>query len=64
MASVSKDSAAQGSSSKNGGKNKGTFLSRQAKATSSKVTESDLLSKQGDITPEDVLMLERATEGR
>lgn len=44
-----------------GAKNKGNFISRQAKVKKA-VTEEDLLTKQ-TVTPEHVLALEAATEG-
>ncbi len=45
------------SSLSNGGKAKGKEVSARKK-------EADLCSKKGGITPEDVLSLESATEGR
>ena len=44
-----------------GAKNKGNFISRQAKAKKA-VTEEGLLTKQ-TVTPDHVLALEAATEG-
>lgn len=60
-ASVAKSSS-RGAVSKGGGaKNKGNFISRQAR-TKKTVTEAELLKKQS-ISPDDVLGLETATEG-
>lgn len=63
-----KAAATKGTGSKgvsNGGKSKGSHLSKQSKAASKgRLTETDLLHKQGNITPEDVLSLEIATEGK
>ena len=62
-----KATASKGAGSKSassGGKGKGGHPSKQGKAASKgKVREADLLLKQFEITPEDVLGLEAATEG-
>lgn len=46
----------------NGAKSKSGFLARQV-SNKRVVKETDLLSKKGPITPEDVLGLEAATSG-
>lgn len=62
MSAANKGTASKGAGS--GGKSKGSHLPKHSKAGSKKqVTEADLLSSE-NITPEDVLSLERATEGK
>lgn len=62
-AAVSKGSSSKGAS--NAGKNKGSLLSKTGKAvTKGRTTEAELLRKQGDVRPEDVLSLDAATEGQ
>ena len=58
-------STGKGSSSKgSGSRSKSNFLFRQAKgAKKATVTEAELMSKRGNVTPDDVLALEAATEG-
>lgn len=54
-----------GASVGNAGRNKGSLLSKPGKtAPRGRATEAELLCKQGDIRPEDVLCLEAATEGQ
>lgn len=61
-AAVSKGASSKGACSS--GKSKGSHPSKQSRpASKSRVTEADLLRKHGDISPEDVLSLEVATEG-
>lgn len=61
-AAVSQGAVSKGAG--NAGKNKGSLLSKAGKAApKGRVTEAELLRRQGDIRPEDVLCLEAATEG-
>ena len=60
MSAANKGTGSKGAGS--GGKSKGSHLSKPKAGSKKRLTEADLLGKE-NITPEDVLCLERATEG-